>query len=86
MAGCARNDDDLAAHHRHRGIFAFDADFVGSAGGVPHSKPMTSFVGTPTGKGYWMSTTATPTGAGYWLIGSDGAVYPFGDAAPLPAR
>jgi len=26
---------------------------------------------------------ATPSGHGYWLVGSDGAVYPFGDASAL---
>jgi hypothetical protein len=25
--------------------------------------------------------TATPTGGGYWLVGSDGGIFSFGDAA-----
>ena len=30
-----------------------------------------------------VGVAATPTGKGYWLVGSDGAVYPFGDASAL---
>ena len=50
------------------GVFAFVAPFLGSAGGIPHGKPMISFQATPTRKGYWMAT-------------ADGVVHPFGDAA-----
>jgi hypothetical protein len=40
-------------------------------------------VATPSGSGYWITGEG---GDGYWLIGADGAVYPFGDAAPLTAQ
>jgi hypothetical protein len=49
------------------GIFAFDAGFHGSGGTTSLSKPVIAFAGTPTGAGYWMTTSA-------------GQVLPFGDA------
>jgi len=55
------------------GIFAFgDASFAGSTGGLRLNQPI-------------VGVTATPTGAGYWLVGANGNIYNFGDAALLAA-
>jgi hypothetical protein len=50
------------------GIFSFNAPFYGSTGNMTLPAPV-------------VTTVSTPTGKGYWLLGADGAVYPFGDAA-----
>ena len=49
------------------GIFAFDAPFEGSTGGMQIDSPIAGMA-------------ATPSDAGYWLTTEDGTVYPFGDA------
>jgi hypothetical protein len=48
------------------GVFAYDAPFYGSLGGVA--------LGTPIIDAVW-----TKTGAGYYLLSSDGAIFGFGD-------
>jgi len=50
------------------GVFAFEAPFYGSLGGVQLSGPI-------------VDAEVTPSGQGYLMMGSDGAIYAFGDAA-----
>lgn len=50
------------------GVFAFDAPYFGSMGGVLLRKPI-------------VGIAATPTGEGYWLVAADGGLFTFGDAA-----
>jgi Cu/Zn superoxide dismutase len=50
------------------GVFAFDAPFFGSTGGIVLNQPIVSMDGTPNGEGYWM-------------VASDGGVFAFGEAA-----
>jgi hypothetical protein len=53
---------------RDGGVFAHgDAEFFGSAGGIPLNKPV-------------VGIAATPTGGGYRLVASDGGVFAYGDA------
>jgi len=61
------------------GIFAFDVPFLGT--------PMTINPALPSGGSNSESVTApivgmaaTNTGGGYWLVGSNGAIYAFGNA------
>jgi hypothetical protein len=49
------------------GLFAFDAPFLGSTGGIHLNQPITGMV-------------ATPTGRGYRFVAADGGVFDFGDA------
>ena len=49
------------------GIFAFDAPFYGSTGGIALNQPVNGMA-------------VTPGGAGYWLVASDGGIFAFGDA------
>lgn len=49
------------------GVFAYDAPFFGSLGGVAINAPVIGAL--------W-----TPTGQGYWLLGADGAIFSYGDA------
>lgn len=50
------------------GVFAFDAPYYESMGGVPLDKPI-------------VGIEATRTGKGYWLVAADGGMFAFGDAA-----
>jgi hypothetical protein len=50
------------------GVFAYGAGFFGSMAGHPLSAPIIGIAPTKTGKGYW-------------LVGADGGVFCFGDAA-----
>ncbi len=51
------------------GVFpSGDAEFFGSAGGVPLNEDVVGLAATPSGKGYW-------------LVASDGGVFAYGDAA-----
>jgi hypothetical protein len=49
------------------GIFAFNAPFCGSMGGIPLDKPV-------------VGMAATPDRLGYWEVASDGGIFSFGDA------
>ncbi len=49
------------------GIFAFNAGFFGSTGGIALNRPI-------------VGMAATPAGQGYWLVASDGGIFSFGDA------
>ena len=47
-----------------------------------------SYYGSPTGQGITSpvpiaSVVATPDGRGYWVVGANGSVYQYGDAAFL---
>jgi hypothetical protein len=56
------------------GVWTFgDARFAGTTAAQKILQPV-------------VTIEAAPTGSGYWLIGSDGAVYNFGDAAPLTVQ
>lgn len=50
------------------GVFGFEAPFFGSLGGTPLSKPI-------------VDAEVTPSGQGYWMMGADGGIFSFGDAA-----
>jgi N-acetylmuramoyl-L-alanine amidase len=50
------------------GVFAFDAPYFGSTGGLPLHAPV-------------VGMAATANGGGYWLVASDGGVFTFGDAS-----
>ena len=63
------------------GVYAFgDAPFEGSLGGRALAAPIVGIAGTPYGSAQPPATPATE-GKGYWLVGANGAVYAFGDAA-----
>jgi N-acetylmuramoyl-L-alanine amidase len=49
------------------GVFAFNAPFYGSAGGLALVEPI-------------VGTAATADGGGYWLVASDGGVFSYGNA------
>ena len=49
------------------GVFAWEAPFFGSLGGVPLNAHI-------------VDACWTPTRMGYWMVGADGGVFPFGDA------
>jgi hypothetical protein len=49
------------------GVYAFDAPFEGSAGGIRLNRPV-------------VGLAATATGSGYQLVASDGGVFSYGDA------
>ena len=49
------------------GVFAWEAPFFGSLGGMPINAPIVDAAWTPTHQGYWM-------------VGADGGVFNFGDA------
>lgn len=49
------------------GIFAFDAPFLGSTGGIRLNKPVNGMA-------------ATRSGNGYWFVASDGGIFDYGDA------
>lgn len=49
------------------GVFALDAPYLGSMGGVHLNAPITGI-------------SATPTSLGYRLVAADGGVFDFGDA------
>jgi hypothetical protein len=57
--------------------------------GNVYPAPGTRFYGSPRSAGFRGSSftgmTATPDGRGYWVVGSKGAVRPYGDAISLPA-
>ncbi len=46
------------------GVFAFNAPFLGSTGGMHLNKPV-------------VGMTATLNGTGYWLVASDGGVFAY---------
>jgi hypothetical protein len=52
---------------RDGGIFAFNAPFYGSTGGIRLNAPV-------------VGMAATPNDGGYWLVASDGGVFAFGNA------
>ena len=49
------------------GVFAYDAPFFGSTGGLALNAPV-------------VDMTPTPSGQGYWMVASDGGVFAYGDA------
>ena len=49
------------------GIFAFNAPFFGSTGGLLLNAPVTGIA-------------ATASGSGYWEVASDGGIFTFGGA------
>ena len=49
------------------GVFAFDAPYFGSTGGLSLNRPVNGMA-------------ATANGHGYWLVASDGGLFAFGDA------
>jgi len=55
------------------GVFAWNAPFFGSAGGLPLNAPI-------------LGIAARPQGDGYWLVGLDGGVFAFGDAPFLGSK
>ena len=63
----------LHARERRRDFTFGDARFYGSTAATALPAPV-------------VIIEPTPTGAGYWLIGANGTLYPFGDAAPLAAH
>jgi len=54
------------------GVFALDAPYLGSMGGVHLDAPITGI-------------SATPSSLGYRLVAADGGVFDFGDAQFLGA-
>ena len=62
-------------------VYAYDCQYHGSAGQVDPAKP----AGGPnafTPAAPIVGIASTPTGNGYWMLGADGGVFAFGDAAP----
>ena len=53
---------------RDGGVFAFNAPYFGSMGGIPLNAPI-------------VSIAAAPAGDGYYLVASDGGIFTFGTGA-----